>query len=209
MPLGDSITYGAGSSDSAGYRSRLFHLSLVNYKSLTFVGGKHDGPATVDGVPFPIDHEGFSGYEIAGIAGFAAEQVGYYKPQILLLMIGMNDMAYGDAVTDAPTRLGSLLDLIIATVPNSLIVVSTVTPAIDTVVYDRIRAFNAAIPAVVASRAAAGAHITTVDMFAALAADPKFATTELTDNLHPNDAGYNVIAQTWYDKVGPLLPPLK
>ena len=207
MPLGDSITYGLGSSDFGGYRSRLFHLALVNHQAITFVGGRRDGPATVDGVPFPMDHEGSSGYHIADIAGLAAQQVARYTPRIVLLMIGTNDMDRSDNVDTAPARLGKLMDLIIQTAPTALLVVGTVTPARDGPTEARVITFNAAIPGMVASRAQAGAHITMVDTFAALATDPNFATTQLGDYVHPNNSGYDLIARAWYAKVGSLFPP--
>jgi len=65
MPLGDSITDGAGSS-GGGYRVPLFHLVSQDQKTITFVGSGQNGPAMVDGKAFPQHHEGHSGYTIEG-----------------------------------------------------------------------------------------------------------------------------------------------
>src|SRR5437870_4546366 len=64
LPLGDSITYGLQSPDSGGYRSALFHLTLMNSKHVTFVGSQRAGPAMVDGKPFANNNEGYSGWTI-------------------------------------------------------------------------------------------------------------------------------------------------
>jgi lysophospholipase L1-like esterase len=67
-----------------------------------------------------------------------------------------------------------------------------------------VKAYNAAIPGVVQTRIDAGRdagtpkHIVVVDMFGAFTANPNFSTVLLNDRLHPNDAGYRVMADTWY-----------
>ena len=65
MPLGDSITFGVGSSGSGGgYRVPLFQTTITNADAITFVGRNVNGPATVGGRTFPQGHEGYSGYTI-------------------------------------------------------------------------------------------------------------------------------------------------
>lgn len=58
--------------------------------------------------------------------------------------------------------------------------------------FARIAAFNQQIPAVVAQRANAGAHVRFVDMSAVTTAD-------LSDTLHPDDAGYRKMADAFLD----------
>jgi hypothetical protein len=57
------------------------------------------------------------------------------------------------------------------------------------------------MPAVIATRSAAGKHIMLVDMYAPFVANPNFKTALLADQWHPNPAGYLIMAQTWYDAV--------
>jgi GDSL-like lipase/acylhydrolase family protein len=209
MPLGDSITYGDQSTDQGGWRTRLFHLAVMNKQSITFVGGMMDGPDTVDGVPFPKHHEGHSGYEIGGdhgITSFTTLAVNGYPSQILLLGIGTNDFATMDDPAGAAMRLATLLDLILTTNPNLLLIVAQITPTMDDSINTLIQAYNAAIPGLVSSRAAAGKHIAMVDNYDALASDPNFKTDYLANNLHPNDAGYTKMAEAWYTKIGSLFP---
>ena len=63
MPFGDSITDGY-LAQRGGYRIPLFSRAHQEGKHLTFVGSAVNGPATVDGVPFPQHHDGHSAYTI-------------------------------------------------------------------------------------------------------------------------------------------------
>lgn len=69
----------------------------------------------------------------------------------------------------------------------------------------RVRRFNAALPALVAARAAAGKHVVLVDMYGAFTKDPSFKTKLLANGLHPTDAGYAAMAQVWWTAIGGLL----
>jgi sialidase-1 len=62
-----------------------------------------------------------------------------------------------------------------------------------------VEAYNASLPAVVAAQQAAGKQITLVDMHAALAPDDL-----LPDGVHPNRAGMEKIAATWFAALAPL-----
>jgi lysophospholipase L1-like esterase len=216
MPLGDSITDGtAGSSIGGGYRVSLFHRALTDHKTITFVGSGSDGPATVDGVAFPPHHEGHSGFVIGGpsdplspligIAPLVVNALDTYHPNIVALMIGTNDMNLGDDVANAPMRLGALIDSITTTDPRLLLVVAQIIPSQSDTLNTSIRAYNAAIPALVQARAMAGKHVVTVDMYDAFTAIANYQAADLSDTLHPNDAGYAVMAGVWYAQIGALL----
>ena len=55
------------------------------------------------------------------------------------------------------------------------------------------------------ARADAGKHIVLVDMFSAFTVDATYKTRLLSDFLHPNDAGYEVMGRTWYPALSPHL----
>ena len=208
MPLGDSITWGYGSTTGGGYRVGVFSQALAAGKSITFVGSQKTGPATVDGKPFPKGNEGHSGYSIddsaqtSGIAGAVTDDaIATYKPNIILLMIGTNDMHYAIDLANAPTRLGKLLDEIISDAPASLLVVATIIAA-NGAQNTPTQAYDAAIPAVVQARVAQGKHVILVDMYAAM---KSWSTSLYKDSEHPNDAGYTIMADTWYSAIGGVL----
>jgi lysophospholipase L1-like esterase len=213
MPFGDSITEGAGSTPPVGgYRVPLFQTALTNAKLITFVGRRQTGPTTVGGQPFPRDHEGYSGYTIDpgggrnGISPLVAGAIDAGHPHIILLMIGTNDIDINLDLANAPTRLGALLDSITTAAPNALLVVATLVPATDVTLNNRVVAYNNAIPGVVQTRAAAGKHIVLVNMNAAFLANPNWKTALMWDALHPNDAGYAVMASIWYPAISGYLP---
>jgi lysophospholipase L1-like esterase len=215
MPLGDSITDGTtGSSIGGGYRVSLFHRARADRKTITFVGSGSDGPATVDGVPFPPHHEGHSGYVIGGgsgglsflpgIAPLVVNAVTTYRPNIVTLMISTNDVNLNDDLANAPARLAALMDSIVQTDPRVLLVVARITPTQSDAENASVQAYNAAIPSLVQARAAAGEHVVMVDMYASFTADANYKTADLSDNVHPNDAWYERMAGVWYAAIGPL-----
>jgi hypothetical protein len=109
MPVGDSITQGQPDPAAGGYRAPLFHLARTNVQTITFVGSGADGPATVDGVPFPRAHEGHSGFNIdttqgrMGVSSFP-ERDHDVPVNIVLLMIGRTMSTPGETI---PTRLSA------------------------------------------------------------------------------------------------------
>jgi len=211
MPLGDSITDGVGSS-GGGYRVPLFSTTVTNTQAITFVGRNVNGPTTVSGRMFPRNHEGYSGYTIdpgggrSGISPLVDAAITMFHPHIVLLMIGTNDVNISLDLANAPTRLGALLDRITSDAPNALLVVARITPTRTDATNTRVQTYNNAIPGLVQTRAAAGKHIVVVDMYAALTANTNYRTALLNDDLHPNDAGYMVMAQTWYAAIRNYLP---
>ncbi len=168
MPFGDSITDGY-LAQRGGYRIPLFQRAHQEGKHLTFVGSATNGPAMVDGVPFPQHHEGHSAYTIndeplpapahKGISPFVKTSIPAYHPDIVLLMIRTNDVDNSIDLPNVPTRLGALIDSIIALDAHTLIVVAQITPTMQDPLNARIQTYNAAIPAVVQTRAQAGKHV--------------------------------------------------
>lgn len=212
MPLGDSITDGMGSS-GGGYRVELFRLAVTNSKRITFVGrASPNGPTTVAGQPFPRNHEGYSGYTIdpgggrAGISPLVDGAILAGRPEIILLMIGTNDIDLNLDVANAPMRLGALLDKITTDAPNALVVLAQITPLQDDTVNARVQTYNQAMPALVQARVAKGKHIILVNMNAPFVSNANYKTALLADKWHPNNAGYVVMAQTWYAAIQNYLP---
>jgi lysophospholipase L1-like esterase len=215
MPFGDSITDGYNPDTPGGYRVELFSLVHAAGKNITFVGSGANGPTTVDGAPFPRNHEGHSGWTIApegnrsGISTLVSTVMPQYLPRIVRLMIGTNDAIDNYDMANAPARLGTLIDSIYAELPDVLILVAQPIPSRgdaskgdDAALSDRIKAYDDAIPSVVAARADAGRHILVVDMFTPF--DPE-KTALLEDQWHPNLQGYAVLGSQWSSLLQSLL----
>ena len=204
LPLGDSITAGAGAQpgDNGGYRVELFTKAVNDSKHITFVGSLSSGPSTVAGVAFPKNHEGHIGWKIDQVSGIATtSQALKDVPQIVLLFIGTNDEGYASSEAGASDRLGQLIDKVVAALPNSLLVVSSIYPFpgckdtnyTPTQCATNVSTYDAAIPGVIQQRVAQGKHVLFVDM----STPPTDALS--TDGVHPNDTvGYPWMGDNWY-----------
>jgi predicted alpha-1,6-mannanase (GH76 family)/lysophospholipase L1-like esterase len=196
MLLGDSITYGYdGKGTQGGYRTQLYNALRADGLNVDFVGSQSDGPAALA----DKNHEGHSGWRIAGIAGSVDGWLGTYKPQVVALMIGTNDVVFNDDLANAPARLGRLIDQITAKLPDSRLLVSSITPEGDAALNAKVKAYNAAIPAIVRQKAAAGRKVGFVDMNASV------APANLFDGTHPDATGYGKMALVWRNALLPVL----
>ena len=220
MPLGDSITDGLvgiapGNTQGAngGYRVELFRLALANGHDITFVGtspttgfgGGPNGPNEVDGQPFPRDHEGISGDTVPGVAGRVDAALAATSPDIILLQIGTNHL-YQGLPPEVPGQLENLIDQITNAAPDALLAVAQVTPLGASFANNGVNAYNAAVAAMVQERVEAGQHLLLVDNFSAIANDPAGVAGLVGDNIHPNVAGYALLASSWYGAIESHLP---
>lgn len=203
MPFGDSITQGY--NVAGGYRAPLFRLALQADREITFVGSANDySVPSVDGVTFPRNHEGHGGYTISGgggsngIAQFVQPSLQNYTPHIITLMIGTNDLNGNIDVANAPTRLGALLDSIFTRNANVLVILAQIVPSRTDSLNQRVQTYNAAMPALVTSQTSRGRHVVLVDMYGAFTRNADYKNTLLADTLHPNEAGYARMGETWY-----------
>jgi lysophospholipase L1-like esterase len=186
MPLGDSITDGL--VVPGGYRIGLWQRLVAGGFRVDFVGSLSNGPASLG----DHDHEGHSGWRIDQID---ANIVGWLRsttPHTVLLHIGTNDIIQNDDLPNAPARLSTLIDHITATAPDAEVFVAQIIPLGNASLETQVRTFNAAIPGIVSSKAAAGKHVHLVDMHSALTA------TDLADGVHPNAGGYDKMAAVWF-----------
>jgi lysophospholipase L1-like esterase len=92
--------------------------------------------------------------------------------------------------------------MIVAGVPNALLVVAQITPLQNSTWETRVVTYNAAIPAVVAARSSAGKHVLLVDMHTGF----QVSTMLSSDGVHPNQTGYNHMGDVWYAAIKALLP---
>jgi lysophospholipase L1-like esterase len=180
MPLGDSITYGMGSSDRAGYRAALARRLTVTGFRVDFVGSKEAGPAGADD-----DNEGHPGWTIAQLDARVDRWLARYRPNLVLLHAGTNDMYRPTGRADAPHRLGRLLDRIRRDRPAARILVAQIVGSRRPALQRRVARYNAGVATMVAARR-----------------DPMIGLVDQggvrAPMVHPNDAGYRVMAANWF-----------
>ena len=185
MPIGDSITAGYRSSTGVGYRGPLWPELINDGDALDFVGSQRSGTM------FDPDNEGYYGDRIDQIASLINSELVLYQPNVVLLHIGTNDLGQNYQVSTAPNRLASLIDQILAADPGVTILVAQLIPNSTGWVQDDINTFNSQIPGIVQARVNAGKHVYTVSM-------SSLNLNDLSDGLHPNDGGYQKMADNWH-----------
>jgi lysophospholipase L1-like esterase len=197
MPMGDSITWGYGVDGRGGYRLPLVQSQVAGRYSSDMVGSWHSGPPTL----YDRDHAGYRGFRIDQLAGVAVAELEAYQPEFVLLQIGTNDVLQQYQLATAPDRLRALIDLITDTAPAARLVVASITPLANSGWDADARAFNAAIPDIVAAEAATGSQVSFLDMY------PVLTAADLGDGVHPNQGGYDKMAAAWNERLVAMRAP--
>lgn len=220
MPLGDSNTSGTYYARGS-YRLKLWQDFGSDIARLEFVGST--------GYPLPAElgskfHEGHSGYTIAASpigAGNITDNIGFYlnstrNPDIILMMIGTNDINYNYLVDEAPARLAHLISLIsdlsTGLKPAAKLIVGNLPPIDDShnnfrssptdySANARVMAFNSAIPGLVAQHRARGEQVYFADINSAL------TVADIFDGLHLTVQGYDKLGDAWYAAIMALPEP--
>ncbi|WP_233636001.1 GDSL-type esterase/lipase family protein [Hymenobacter setariae] len=188
MPLGASITQGLRSSDGNGYRANLYKgLDDLTSGSLDFVGRKQDGTAS------DPDNEGYVGARIDQIAAKGDCALPAYKPNLVTIIAGTNDMAQNFQVAGAGARLGKLIDEVLRYSPRATVLVEKIPPnTIDDAINRRITAYNNSLPVIIQAHSNAGQYV--------LLLDPALGPADVgPDHIHPTDDGYAKIADKFLE----------
>ncbi|KAI5805292.1 SGNH hydrolase-type esterase domain-containing protein [Peziza echinospora] len=197
MPIGDSITYGYLSTTGNGYRGPLYEILSKADNSIEFVGTKHDGNMVNNA------HNGYPGWRVNEISaeifsasstdGRSPNAIVDQKPNVILLHICTNDLN-SDSLFEPDTaseRVGVLIDRLFSAAPDVTIIVAQIIPANDPEVRARILRHNGRLEMEVARRRGAGRKILSAIL------PLNYKTVHLSDGLHPNDAGYQKMAEGW------------
>ncbi len=190
MPLGDSLTQGAGDEADGGYRGELFRILTRTGRPFDFQGSQRVGPGS--------GHEGHPGAHIGLLASYIDTWLPAYKPNVVLMLFGTNDL---DNYIDAHVGdYGKMLDRMFVLLPDALIVVASIppAPATDALAVE----FNRQLLAVIKAKAATGKHVVPVDIHPALQMRDMSA-----DQTHPVHTGYVKMAQAWNTVLDKFMRP--
>lgn len=194
MPLGDSITKGAHPVDPTpgAYRIQLWKNFSVDRLKVNFVGSDANGPNSLR----DKDHEGHGGWRINQITGLVdSSLLNTYRPNIVLLMIGTNDMGRS-SLNEMYADLSHLIDRISQESPHTRILVSSVAPRNPSQsLANKTKEFNALAPDLVEDKVAQGKKVGFVNAGGSLNPEKDL----VSDGFHPNAGGYNKIGDAWYN----------
>ncbi|MGC1196766.1 MAG: SGNH/GDSL hydrolase family protein [Geitlerinemataceae cyanobacterium] len=195
MPLGDSIT--DGYFVPGGYRIDLWqHLTERGY-AIDFVGSLRNGSESLP----DTDHEGHSGWRIEQIHHRIRGWLNRSQPDIILLLIGTNDMAQGYDVEKAPDRLGVLIEDIFQQLPEVKLFVASIPPIGEPFLNDRVINYNREIAELVQQKQTEEKALHFVDLYYILSLD------DLPDGVHPNREGFRKIAKVWDEAMEGAIAP--
>jgi acyl-CoA thioesterase-1 len=184
MPLGASSTVGKGSPETAGYRGPLQALLARDGLAVDMVGSKREGPASVP----DCDYEGVSGLTLDGLKPRVAGWVRRARPDVILLHMGTNDILRGADPGEAAELLEGVLAEITRVSDAHVIVAGVWGQRGDVRTREAFERLSAVTVAGIRQR---GHSVRFVDVTGLL------TQNQLADGLHPNAAGYRVIASMW------------
>jgi lysophospholipase L1-like esterase len=187
MPLGASITYGEGSTDGNGYRERLKDILLNDGNPTDFVGSQQSGNMTDN------QNEGWPGAIISEVFDRAKSSVPSMLPNLVLINAGTNDCKRDIDVKNAHTRTLEMMEWLWAASPRATIILSTLLPNKGNSTEKNVLEVNTNLKIMVAEQQAISKKVTIVDMHGP--DGPQ--TSDLMDEAHPNDAGYDKMALLW------------
>ena len=201
MPLGDSITAGASQTLASalmeGPRRDLWTLITRDGGFIDYVGGLSNGPASLP----DRDHRGVGGIKAATVVGQADDLAGAYRPDVVLLMLGTNDLKFAqNAATTVPGYLMSIMQSFARVEPGVTILLGQTPPIDPSAPGYKYRAdadvhraeLVAKLPGLAADARALGIDARYVAM-------PGLTEGDLFDGIHPNPGGYAKIAGYWFE----------
>ncbi|MEW1551896.1 GDSL-type esterase/lipase family protein, partial [Streptomyces tsukubensis] len=184
MPLGDSITLGVGSEpDRLGYRPALTRALSADAGAVEFVGSQTDANGN--------RHEGHSGKRIEFISAGIQRWLAAAKPNVITLHIGSNNIHHNDNVAGAPAALDGLLERIFTAAPDVTVLLAPLVPNSHPGKQAEVNTFNGTLPGIVQNHTSKSRKVLLADF-------SSITSSDLKDGLHPNNSGYQKMANAFY-----------
>jgi lysophospholipase L1-like esterase len=213
--VGDSLT--SGFTAAGAYRTSLYSALTQTGESVNLVGSSTNDASAALTAAGQTRHDGHSGWFIADTASSSIDNgKGIYEnvqswhssipsPEVILLMIGTNDLNRNNSATTASNRFALLLSRLEGLNPAARIIVGSVPKASETNSYKdasvtnlnaSINSYNSAISSVVSAHANGGKNVEFLDVNAAM------TLADLgSDGLHFTQAGYDKLGGLWANAV--------
>jgi lysophospholipase L1-like esterase len=153
-------------------------------------------------------HHGYAGRGTGHILDHIEGWVAQEKPDVVLLMVGINDIWHLPTETICRNLTG-IVEKIVSTAPDADVIVAQITPmacgAPELVEYNTfIR--DTLVPSLVAK----GKHVSTVDQYRHLLTNGKIDVSLFANGQnHPSAGAYDRMAETWFAGIQAVLPRRK
>ena len=199
--LGDSITQGFNAGQSgpySGFRDDLYSKLVSQEVSFDFVGGLSEGSFA------DPDHEGHDGFTAPQIDNNINDYLSSsFLPgdsKMVLLHIGTNDIATGVTPATIMTSITSIVDKIYQFDNATKIMVSGITPRTDAKNAET-GTLNDLIHVLVESKKDDNYEIFYVGHYEVFLTLTNWENTHMSDAIHPNDAGYTLMASAYFNAI--------
>jgi lysophospholipase L1-like esterase len=195
MPLGDSITVGLPGLD--GYRESLYQdLNDFGF-AVDFVGSQSAGTGDFD-----KDNEGHSGFTADQISANIDTWLTSNPAEVILLHIGTNDVEEGQTATAIVESVQGILneidDWAVSNATSITVVLAKIILRSDNSIWNQTTMdYNDQLVSMASTRS----NVVIVDMEHALS----YPTDLSADGIHPNELGYEKMADIWYDALTDVL----
>ena len=209
--LGDSLTYGVDldlsgtTNPRIAYRKTLSMNMIDYFGAVAFVGNVDEYTTTVSD-PFLYRHSGYSGYVIEdvyhvaqhpGIKPMVDDMMAKYQPDIVIMMLGTNDLGLSIMTGDIIPRWESLVRQIEKQLPeNGMILCASLPPLLDST---KEPMFNEKMQARLRELANEGIKIGFADPNTPLSENEQGYLN--SDGVHFNSRGYQVIGTVFTDAI--------
>ena len=212
MPLGDSLTSGnyvptpPEVLEEGGYRRNLYALLIGAGYNVDFIGNLEVLSNHPD-LPDP-DHEGHGGFQVHEVdAGIESWFATVDEPDVILLLIGTNDYSSSSDPDHTKDRFENLIEHIARLRPHAKIIVSNLPLRTDDPLKDdaAVTGFNLFVPEIVERQVLLGRQVSYID----LRRPPPLCCNleDMADSLHPSPAGYDKMAETWFEGITAVIGP--
>ena len=198
MPAGDSITTGRGDTNEFGYRDHL--LSRLGFGSYDFTGTFRTPTSQYT---FDLDNEGLGGDRADQLEARMPYALVTTMPapnpagSVVLIHIGTNDLGQGVGNSTIVQNIADIVSIINSHDPTISVYVAQIVPNTNSVDDALITSFNSALATKIAQLQAAKSNLYLVNMNAVFKQNSNWKTAYYYDEVHPNDAGYQVMAAEW------------
>ncbi len=196
MVVGDSITEGADFFSS--YRPLLAEkLRTAGYR-VEFVGTR-----TSQSPAGPLAHEGYGGKNTEDLAQIVPAHFRAHPADIVLLHSGHNHSVGEKPIPGILAATEQLIAAFRAVNPRVTVLLAQVIPAGKLPKYAYLPDLDRALAGLAARLDSPSQRVILVDQ----ATHFDWRTDTVADRVHPNAAGAEKIAQTWFSALKPLLSP--